>query len=76
MTGDRAATALFLVLALTLPLSALVARRLSLGRTTRLALIWLAIFVLAAVIVQFEGWASPPRPASHTLHNIYYQTGR
>ena len=70
MTTEHAAQALFLVLAVTLPLSALVARRLPHGRVLRLALIWLAIFVVVAVIA-----GALPLHARSVLHNIYYQTG-
>ena len=68
----RAADALFLLLALTLPLSALIARRLPRGRVLRLALIWLVIFVGGALVAGLL----PARATARVLHNTYYQIGR
>lgn len=51
MTGDEAARAAMLGLLLTLPLSAMVARRISVGRTARLAGLWVAIFALMLIVV-------------------------
>lgn len=50
MTG-MSANALFLILLLILPLSALIARRLPLKQVVRMALAWLAIFAVAFLIV-------------------------
>lgn len=49
MTGD-ASTLIFYLLILVLPLSALAARRLPPGQVIKLALIWIAIFGIGAVI--------------------------
>lgn len=53
MTSDQQAQMLFLLAALALPLAGLIARRLSLRSGLRMALIWLVIFAIAAVIVGF-----------------------
>ena len=67
MSG-RGAQALFLVLALALPLSALVARGLPRGRALRLALVWLTIFAGVALIAATVSG----RLQASTLHNVYY----
>ena len=51
MSGDGTAQMVFLMTALLLPLSALMARRLPLSATLKLALIWLAIFAGGAFLV-------------------------
>ena len=51
MRGDAAANLVFMVLALMLPLSALVARRVPLAQTLKMALAWVAIFAVGLVIV-------------------------
>ena len=51
MTGERATDLIFLLLAMTLPLSALLARRTPLGRTMKMALAWVAIFAVGLVLV-------------------------
>lgn len=51
MTGERATDLIFLLLALTLPLSALLARRVPIGQTAKMALAWIAIFAVGLVIV-------------------------
>jgi len=51
MAGDDIAQTVFLMTALLLPISALVARRLPLSTTLRLGLMWLAIFVGGALLV-------------------------
>ena len=51
MSGDGAANLVFYVLALMLPLSALVARRVPLGQTLKMALAWVAIFAVGLVVV-------------------------
>ena len=51
MTGDRAAEMAFLLLALTLPLSALIARRMPLGETARMVAIWIVIIVGMVFVV-------------------------
>lgn len=62
MTGEEAAHAAMLGLLLTLPLSALVARRIPIGHTARLAGIWIAIFVAVLIVVNLtrdgvgRGW--------------------
>ncbi|WP_230480630.1 retropepsin-like aspartic protease family protein [Sphingomonas sp. Leaf21] len=50
MSTDRAVDLLFYGLILLLPLSALLARRIPLGQTVRMALIWIAIFGTAFLI--------------------------
>lgn len=51
MSGDRIAQFVFYGVALTLPLSALITRRLPLGRTLRLVAIWAVIIVAAVLLV-------------------------
>lgn len=51
MSGDRGADLIFYVLALMLPLSALLVRRIPIGQTLKLALAWAAIFAVGLVIV-------------------------
>ena len=51
MNGDDTAQMVFLMTALLLPLSALMARRLPLSAALRLALIWVAIFAGGAFLV-------------------------
>lgn len=51
MTGDHSADLIFYLLALTLPLSALLARRVPLGQTMKMVLAWVAIFAVGLVIV-------------------------
>lgn len=50
MTGD-ATSLIFYLLVLILPLSALAARRLPAGRVVKLALAWIAIFAVGALIM-------------------------
>jgi hypothetical protein len=50
MTGDRVASVLFVVLAMTLVLSGLVARRLPIRRTIGTAAAWVGIFALAFAV--------------------------
>ncbi len=52
MTGDRIAGVLFVMLAMTLVASGLIARRLPLRRTLGLALLWVGIFALAFAIAR------------------------
>lgn len=59
--------AVFLVMALALPLSALLARRIPLGTTAKMALAWIAIFAVCAILVsQYERMRSPKSNASST----------
>lgn len=59
---DRAADILFYGVMLILPLSALVARRVPIGQTVKMALAWIAIFAVGLVLVgqrdRFSGLAS------------------
>jgi aspartyl protease family protein len=57
MSGDQAALSIFVVLALILPLSALLARRLPAGKIVRLALIWCAIIASLLLLVRALGVA-------------------
>ena len=50
MSGDRAADIAFACLLLLLPLSALIARRVPLGRTVKMAAAWLAIFAIGLLL--------------------------
>lgn len=54
MTGDQAANGLYLLLTAVLVGSGLVARRLPIGRTLKMAGAWLAIFVAVAVTMSFQ----------------------
>ncbi len=85
MTGDRAAELVWALGGLVLVGSALLARRLPAARLGKLALAWIAIFVVAVTIVvlwqRLATQPSPPReslPARPdqlvTLHNVYYRT--
>lgn len=59
MNGDTGFSALFYLLLLVFPLSALLARRLPIGSTLKMAAGWLAIFLTALVAVtaiQRSGW--------------------
>lgn len=51
MSGDDWPSAIFYVLILLLPLSALLARRIPLGQTARMAAAWLGIFAVGLLIV-------------------------
>lgn len=51
MNGDRAADIAFACLVLFLPLSALIARRVPLGRTLRMAAAWLVIFAIGLLLI-------------------------
>lgn len=51
MSGDRAPDFIFLLLALMLPLSSLLARRVPLSQTLKMAVAWIGIFALGLVIV-------------------------
>lgn len=51
MSDGRAGDLVFLLAALTLPLSALLARRVPLGQTLKMALAWVAVFAVGLVIV-------------------------
>jgi aspartyl protease family protein len=54
--NDRTGTAIFYVLLLVLPVSALLARRLPIGRTLTMALAWAAIFaVVIGVVMLIRG---------------------
>lgn len=64
MNADQASDVVFLMLAMLLPLSALVARRLPLRTIAPMALAWLGIFLLALVVIGLSrlpqvraGWA-------------------
>ena len=52
MSGDGAVQLAAYLLLLSLPLSALIVRRVPLGRTVRLAAVWLLIFVAAVALVR------------------------
>ncbi len=59
MNGDKGFTALMLALMLILPLSSLVARKLPISATLKMAAAWLAIFAVALLAVtaaQRNGW--------------------
>lgn len=51
MNGDRTVDILFLLMAITLPLSALIARRLPIGTVAKMAVAWIAIFGLGLILV-------------------------
>ncbi|GAA3269615.1 retropepsin-like aspartic protease family protein [Sphingomonas yabuuchiae] len=51
MSGDRAMDIVYYGLILLLPLSALAARRIPIGQTVRMALIWIGIFGVAFLVV-------------------------
>lgn len=51
MSGDDTAQMIFLMTALLLPLSALMARRLPLSTTLKLAMIWIVIFAGGAFLI-------------------------
>ena len=51
MSGDDAAAAVFILLAITLPLSALIARRVTIRRALPMALLWLAIIAGTALLI-------------------------
>lgn len=53
MTADDRMSAIWYLLVLILPLSALVARRLPLSRTLRMALIWAGIFTVGLILATF-----------------------
>lgn len=53
MTTDTQFNALWYLLLLILPLSALFARRLPIGQTVKLALAWAAIFAIALIVATF-----------------------
>jgi aspartyl protease family protein len=60
MRGDDVAEMVFVGLALLLPLSALLARRISLGEAAKMALAWIGLFALVLVgvgLVRGRGWA-------------------
>ena len=64
MTGDQTAGVITGVMCLTLAVSSLAARRLPLGRTLKMALAWVAIFVGVYVLMLFRGtgaeiWSRP-----------------
>ena len=50
MSGDRIVEVTAYLMMLSLPLSALIVRRLPLGRTLKLAAIWIVIFTTAALL--------------------------
>ncbi len=52
MTGDRVAATLFVIMAMTLVASGLVARRLPMRRTLALGLLWAGIFALAFAVAR------------------------
>lgn len=61
MNGDQGASAVFYLLLLIIPLGALLARRLPLGRTAIMALAWVGIFATGLVVVslfQRASWLS------------------
>lgn len=61
MSAGETQDAVFYALALLLPLSALVARRLPVDQVVKMALAWLAIFaVLFAAIWAFQHWHDKP----------------
>jgi hypothetical protein len=61
VTTDMGVSLAFFALALILPLSALVARRLPIGRTLMMVAIWVALFALAAAgYMLFKGMEQPP----------------
>lgn len=51
MSGERGAEFIFYAMALVLPLSALLSRRVPLGQTLRMALAWIGIFGVGLIIV-------------------------
>jgi aspartyl protease family protein len=51
VTGGNGMNALFLALLLILPLSSLIARRIPLGRTIKMAAAWVAIFAAAMILI-------------------------
>lgn len=51
MTGDDSTNVIFYLLALVLPLSALLARRVPIGQVAKMTLAWVAIFAVGLVIV-------------------------
>ena len=55
MSGDRTAEIAFAGLVLVLPLSALIARRIPVGRMARMVAAWVAIFIVGLVIVGQRG---------------------
>lgn len=59
MSGERIVYALMLVLALSLPLSALLRRRVAGGSALRLGLIWLAIIVGLLLVTKLLGLDLP-----------------
>lgn len=56
MSGDQWASALFLLAALVLPLSALLGRRLNWQRGLVMALAWAWIFVLLVIVIRALGY--------------------
>ena len=55
MSGDRLAMTLFIMTALILPLSALIARRMDWSRLIQLVLVWASIFILGVAVVRLTG---------------------
>ena len=51
MSGDKVPDLIFLLMALTLPLSALLARRIPLGQTMKMAAAWVGIFAVGLIII-------------------------
>ena len=72
MTGERTLYALMLLLALTLPLSALLRRRLAAGSALRLGLIWLVIIAGLLLAVKLLRLDRPhdygPPSSSHAAY--------
>lgn len=52
MSGDQTAYLIWTLLALTLPLMALIARRQEWSQMIQLALVWAAIFIIGVVIAR------------------------
>jgi aspartyl protease family protein len=55
VSGDQGAEFVFYAMALLLPLSALLARRIPLGQTLKMALAWIGIFGLGLIVVSQRG---------------------
>lgn len=78
MSGDQIVSAIAGLMCLTLVGSSLVARRLAVGTTLRLALIWLAVFAAATFVVSLvmqqrsaaSGREPMPSPPARTSFNF------
>lgn len=85
MNGDETVSLIAAVGSLVLVGSALAARRLPAGRLGLMALVWIAIFIVAATLVALwqsvvhrepviERAPSTPVELTSDLHNVYYRT--